>query len=356
MKEAASLAGYTITGTTTQDAQNKIRAQRRVNLVKADIISRYGGKWDANYKEGWIPLEPLYNIGTATFTKDSRTVSGVLTVWTASMKGSKILGPDGAYYKIASVTNGTTLILTQPFQGTTLTEVYQIWKDEYRLYPEVHSIGGFIDYQLQQVMRETWPREMKDSFPLPTSIENPNVFNVIGRANSTVYSTGQLSGTQNTNVLTGTATSWLSNVEPGFELTIGSYTYHVKAVNSDTELELYQNLVQTVTNATYSAKGKNALVVRFKKPTSQRIVHYWYYAKDYPFVNDYDEDWIAEMFPKVVSNGMAFYDYIDKNDVARANMAAQTYEDSLKTMKASVDGDYTGVRTLGYYIPPEARD
>lgn len=357
LQETAALGGYTI-GSSGQDATNKARAQRRLNLLKADIISRYGGKWDANYKEGWLPLSPLYNAGTADFTQGSRTVTGHSTVWTTSMKGQKILAPDGAQYKIASVTNGTTLVITQPFQGTSETlHTYQIWQDEYLVYPDVLTLAGFIDYKLPQAMTESWPRNMKDSFPNPTTVEEPTVYTVIGRERySATYSTGTVSGTINTNVLTGSGTAWLDNIQPGYEMTIGSYVYHVLRVNSDTELELHQQLVVAPAGATYSAKGKNALKIRFKKPTNQRIVHYWYWGKDYPFVNDNDEDWVAEMFPRVIVSGIMYYDYIDKNDVARGNNANDNYESMIKNMRVAVDGAMTGVRTLGYYVPPEARD
>src|SRR5271166_1055989 len=123
MMEAAALAGYTISGSTGQDPINKIRAQRRVNIIKADIISRYGGKWDSNYREGWLELNPLYTTGTITATPNSRTVTGVSTLWLSSLagnmnyQGAKIMMPDGSYYKIASVTSDTVSILTQPYQG-----------------------------------------------------------------------------------------------------------------------------------------------------------------------------------------------------------------------------------------------
>lgn len=359
LKEIAAMAGYTITSMTGQDPANKQRAQRRINIVKADIISRYGGRWPANYREGWIPLVPLYSTGTVTVTLGSNTVTGSNTLWASNAaQGYKFLAPDGAYYKIGSVVSDTSIVLTQPYQGTSDSgKGYQIWKDEYVLYPEATSIGGFLDYQLGQIMSESWPKNMKDSFPVPVNIEPPNVYTIIGtKTYSNVYSTGTVTGAVNTSTLTGSGTSWLSNLQPGYTIIIGSYTYHVKCVFSDTSLELYQNLVVAVAGQAYSAQGKNALIVRFKEPTSQRIVHYWYWAKDYPFVNDNDEDWIAEKYPEVLQLGAVVKDYLDKNDVARANMSKVTYENAIKDMKVAEDNAMTGVRTVGYNIPPSARD
>lgn len=357
INEAAALGGYTV-GTTGQDATNKTRAQRRVNIIKADIISRYGGKWDANYREGWLPLTAVYETGTATFTNASRTVTGSGTTFTSLMKGRKILGPDGSYYKIASFVSTTSLILSQPFQGTTTSSapVY-IWQDEYVLYPEVLSLAGFVDYIGQTTTREAWPRDMKESYPRSASAANPTVHSVVGRQSLRAsYSTGTVTGTINTVTLTGVGTAWLGNIEPGDHFTIGSYVYNVRRVNSDTELELYQLLVVAAAAATYSSVGKNALIIRFQAPTTQRIVSYWYWAKDYPFVNDSDEDWIAEQYPKVIINGMTYYDYMDKKDPIRAAQSQIDYENSIKDMKVATDNAYSGVRTLGYYIPDDARD
>lgn len=355
---AAAIGGYTISGTTGQDPLNKTRASLRVNTVKADIISRFGGKWNSNYREGWLPLAALYSDGTITATQNSNTVTGASTAWTSTMAGRKMLMPDGAYYKIASVASTTSIILTQPYQGSTLSgQSYSIWKDEYRLYPEVYEIGGFVEYGYPKTMDESWPKNMKQSYPKPVSVDLPDVFTVIGRKPADAYSTGTVSGSINTYTLTGSGTSWLANVEPGFEITIGSYKYNVRSVDSDTQITLYQQLVVAiVAGTTYSAIGVNCLIVRFKQPTSQRIVHYWYWAKDYPFVNDSDQDWISELYPKVILNGIMYYDYMDKNDPIRTDRASMNYESSLKDAKVADDNAMTGVRTIAYDIPPEARD
>lgn len=359
LQEVAALSGYTISGGTGQDVINKARAQRRLNMIKADVISRYGGKWDANYKEGWLPLAALNTTGTATFTNGSRTVVGVGTAWDSTFKGYKIRASDTSYYKIVSVASATSLTLSQPYQGiTTAGYACNIWKDEYRLYPEVLSVGGFVNYTMPQVMRETWPRDMKASYPNPAFLGNAAIYTVIGKEKLTAtYAAGTLSCPINTNVWTGVGTLWLANVEPGMQLTVGGVVYHVLRINSDTELETYQLAASTIAaSTTYSIVGKNALLIRFQRPTNQTIVNYWYWAKDYPFVNDNDEDWIAESYPKVLTNGILYYDYLDKNDVPRGSSAAQQYENSIKDMKVAVDNAYTGARTIGYYLPDEARD
>lgn len=363
LHEIAALAGYTIDSSTGQDVTNKARALRRLNIVKADIISRFGGRWPAQFREGWLPLKPLYTEGTIAVTNGSNTVTGTNTTWNSVdgiQAGYKILLPDASWYKIVSVVSDTQIILSQPFQGTTVSgNTYEIWKDEYTLYPEVHSVGGFVNYNLQSTMDESYIRNMKQSYPVPSYPEEPNIYSTIGRAAPKFYSTGTVSGTINTNTLTGAGTLWLTGstpVEPGWEILIGSTYYHVKAVYSDTSIELYQLLTSTISGSSYSATGKNAIKIRFREPTNQRIVSYWYYAKSYPLVNDNDEDWVCELYPEVINLGAVVKDYLDKNDVARANMSKMTFESAVKDMKVSEEGAMTGVRTLGYDIPPAARD
>lgn len=357
MHEIAALAGYTIDAVTGQDPANKARALRRLNAVKSDIVSRYGAKWQNNYREGWLALGALYNTGTITVTQNSNTITGSGTAWTTTMKGYKII-IGSETYKIASVISNISLVITQPYQQVNNSSLsYTIWQDEYRLYPDVWSVGGFIDYKLPQRMTEAWPSNMKESYPASSTVEEPTVYTILHRQGlTTPYLTGTVSVSINSNVWTGVGTAWLANVEPGFEFTCNGVSYNVSRVNSDTELETYQLALTAISTMAYTTRGKNSIVVRFRKPTDQRVVHYWYYSKDYPFLNDNDEDWIVELFAEVIMNGAVRKDYLDKNDVARASLSKQEYEDSIRNMKVACEGAYTGIRTVGIYIPPEARE
>jgi len=354
--EVASLAGYTINATTGQDVTNKARALRRLMTVKADIVGKYND-WPANYREGYLVLTALYNTGTITLTNASQTVTGSGTTFTSEMKGRKLIAPNGESYRISSYVSTTSLILDKPYQGATAAGAsYSIWQDEYSLYPDVRVVGGFIDFSLSQTMTEALNNRMKESYSNPSYVDRTDVYSVIGRETlSTSYSTGTVSGTINTGVITGSGTSWLANVQPGFEILIGTVRYHVKNVNSDTEIELYQLLASTVAAlSTYAAVGKNAAKVRFNAPSSAKLVSYWYNAKDYPFVNDSDEDWIAEMYPNVLMKGITIYDYIDKNDPVRADRATIAFKMAVEEMHTAQLNSFMGVRTLPLYVPPEA--
>jgi hypothetical protein len=357
-KEAASIGGYNITGADSQAVANKARAVRRINQVRSDIASRFAGRWQGLYREGWLPIVPVYNTGTVTVTQDSRTVTGSGTTFTSAMAGRKFLGPDNAYYKIASVASTTSLILTEPYQSsTTSAGTYQIWQDEYVLHPDVFSVVDFINYSSPMQMAEDFSKHLRMNYPRATAADYPTLYTIVGRkAYLGTYSTGTITATINSRTVTGTTTAFLGNVYPGYQLTVGSYTYTVSKVNSDTELELCQGAVAAFTGSTYSAKGVNGIVVRFARPSLQAIVSYSYYAKPYPLMNDYDEDWMAELYPHLILDGIMKYDFLDKNDPVRAGQCAQLFENSIKNVHISDASQYGGTSVVGLDIPDSARE
>ncbi|MDI6787555.1 MAG: hypothetical protein QME51_04215 [Planctomycetota bacterium] len=61
-----------------------------------------------------------YNTGTVAVTNNSASVTGTNTAWDSTLVGMvfKVTG-DGVEYKISSVTNATTLVLSKVYNGTT---------------------------------------------------------------------------------------------------------------------------------------------------------------------------------------------------------------------------------------------
>ena len=361
-KDLAAIAGWNITGTDSQAMADKAKALRRINIIRSDIASRFAGRWQSQYREGWLPLVPVYSDGTVALTRGSRTVTGTSTTFTSAMVGRKFLGPDNAYYKIAGYTSATVITLSQPYQGADdAAASYQIWKDEYVLSPDVYSIVDFINYTLPMQMVEDTNKHGRMNKPRATATEEQKYFSVLRRANKASYSTGTISGTINTNVITGAGTSWLDNLEPGFEIqvTVGTtaYVYHVESVDSDTQITIKEYVAATIAAlTTYSALGKNALVVRFIAPSAQAIVSYGYFSKIYALVSDNDEDWILELYSHVVSDGASKYNFLDKNDPVRAQIAAQMYENSISNAHMSDASQFGGVSVVGLDIPSSARE
>ena len=89
-----------------------------------------------------------YVTGTiTTIANNTTTVTGSGTTWTASMKGRYInfdeaSGGDGFWYKIDSVTNGTTLELLKPYEGTSIasgTATFTIGQSS--VIPSAYDVG-----------------------------------------------------------------------------------------------------------------------------------------------------------------------------------------------------------------------
>src|SRR3990167_3310736 len=89
--------------------------------------------------EGFFTTVAPYETGTVTATAESTTITGSGTTFTAAMVGRKIrIGSDQAYYRIKTFTSTTEVILEAPYGGTTVSgETYSIYKDEYRLSPDL---------------------------------------------------------------------------------------------------------------------------------------------------------------------------------------------------------------------------
>lgn len=68
----------------------------------------------------WANVTPEYATGTVTVTNGSPNVTGNGTAWlTVGIYGGNwFKGPDGAFYKIASVTSDTALVLSENYAGT----------------------------------------------------------------------------------------------------------------------------------------------------------------------------------------------------------------------------------------------
>ena len=92
----------------------------QINFYPAPASS--GNTINFNYKQSVRDLSNAdYTTGTVTATNASTTITGAGTTFTAAMVGRYLkVNADGFWYKIASFTNATTIVLDKAFQGTTV--------------------------------------------------------------------------------------------------------------------------------------------------------------------------------------------------------------------------------------------
>lgn len=108
--------------------------------------------WPWNYASTNILVPASYSTGTVNVTNGTSTVTGVGTLWNSLLTGVDGLsvtgwmirfGNSNIDYRIVSVTNDTTLTLTQPvnLSASLVGSGYTMYKDTY-LYPADYIVGS----------------------------------------------------------------------------------------------------------------------------------------------------------------------------------------------------------------------
>ena len=126
---------------------------------------------------------PIASAGTITLTQASTLVTGTGTTFTSLVVGNFIL-VENSYFRIASITDDTNLVINRPFPYITLTNT---------------------SYQI---------------------------------TNKAVETMGVISGTNNSNIVTGTGTTF-TNLEIGDYISLGTVYARITAITSDTSLTIF---------------------------------------------------------------------------------------------------------------------
>lgn len=241
--------------------------------------------------EGVITTVAPYETGTVTVADGSKTVTGLLTVFTAAMVGRKIrIGTENAYYRIAAYVSGTEVTLKTAYRGDlTSANTYSIYKDEYRLPADldVYKVLRQIENNQSMVSLDASAFDIYE--PAPQSQGSPT-YNILAGTEHDTYTTGTVTGTTTSATLAGTNTTWLSveGLGKGSRITIGVNVYTVKSVESDTSLTLYEKLVSDVTGASHIVHLNNYIIQLFEIPDSAENIYFRYQRVPAVLTNDQD--------------------------------------------------------------------
>jgi hypothetical protein len=109
-------------------------------------------------KKGYVDITNSYNTGTVAVTDGATAVVGTSTVWVNTWTGKKIIFEDEGFpYEVASVTDGTNLVLTRAYNGAGSNlsgDIYKIFQDEYTLYDESTGVAIADFKKIEQVVDE----------------------------------------------------------------------------------------------------------------------------------------------------------------------------------------------------------
>ena len=243
--------------------------------------------------DGVINTTAPHSTGNVDVTNGSKTVSGGATspVFTAAMVGRKFqVDGDNAYYIIAAFVSATEITLQDAYQGDTDTDAsYSVYKDEYRLPADTDTFKVFRQIEEGVAMVDIEATAFDLVEPTPTSQGSPNFTVLIGSKLDT-NTTGTVSATVNTNVITGSSTTWssLEGFSKGSRITIGTNVYTVLTVDSDTQVTTYEKIVATVSGSAHSILLDNLRIQFFQIPDAAESIYFRYQRIAFPLVDDED--------------------------------------------------------------------
>lgn len=290
--------------------------------------------------DGFITTVAPYETGTVDVTNNSATVTGNSTVWTSAMVGRKIrIAGENAYYRIKTVGSATSITLEVPYQGTTKTlalatnPTYSIYKDEYKLPADcdTYKILRQIENARSMISLEATAFDIYE--PAPEATGSPSFEIMIG-TRLDVYTTGTISGTINTSTITGASTLWASveGLGKGSKITIGSYVYTVKSVDSDTQLTIYETqIVTSAALSTYIISLDNMILQFFYIPDAIENIYFRYQRTAFPLINDQDVPDLPDKYHWVLVHAGSIWAWLTK-DKARSDIEQTIFEAAIQQM------------------------
>ena len=264
--------------------------RRLCNDIQALIcgVSEWPFLWTNDFFQTVTP----YETGTITATNGSPTITGSSTIFTSAMVGRRLrVGSETGYYTIKSFTSTTEVVLDQNYTGTTASgSTYSIYKTEHLLRADLdaqkrirQSENGFALFSMSAT-------EFDSQYPIPTGTGTSALDVYIGDAVKT-STTGTISGTSGTRILTGSGTSWTSveGLTRGTKVKIGTLLFTVNTVDSDTQITVYEALTANIAAATsYTIVLDNVVVELHSIPDS--VLTFYYRFQRIPAVMDADND------------------------------------------------------------------
>lgn len=234
----------------------------------ANLRTSVGEQPNATTDVGFVNTDYGYTKGTATFTNGSTTVTGSGTNWQSNMVGWYIRSDNyDMWYQVSAVVSSTQLTLATAYAGPTYTGGYLTVSQDnistVRAYKAgratftqnsatVTGVGTkWLDYIRPGWLilplagpNTTWLTvsavNSDTQLTLSANYSSTTVSNVMYIATSGLYTTGTVSVTNNSNTVTGSGTTWLNTVQPGwkFRVNTNGNWYTVASVSSNTSLTL----------------------------------------------------------------------------------------------------------------------
>ena len=309
LKEVSTRADQKLESTTNSGESVKDFLLRGLNMHRADLNKRRNWPW--RVKTTYVQTVANYTDGTVTVTNGSRTVSVSGGAFTSAMVGRFFkLDREAEMYEIAAVPNSSTLTLRLPYIGAgASSQPYRVWKRYYELDPDVPNHKSIVLGQWPYTIRWIDEGQFNSAFIQPYLQGYPEAWTLGGVDRSvSAYSTGTISVTTGTRTFTGSGTSWLGNIFNGSKVTVGTNSYNVETVDSDTQFTSVQLANKTESGLTYSAETKERTRIALSSvPNPVVNVQVNYFKRTYNLAHDDDELGVWDGFEHILSNVLHGY-------------------------------------------------
>jgi len=280
--------------------------------------------WSFRLREYLLPeVTDLFSTtnGTVTATNGSQTVTFASAILpdTTTYVGAYIRFYDDApnmFYRVVACTSTSAMTIEPAYKGTSASgKNFELKKMDWLFPSELYDVSHVLVPIYTSALPIYWnvePPNVNRGIPTAAYIFNSNF-------SATTYSTGTVTGTINSNVLTGSGTAWLANVTPGDTITItgdsstvgavsGVLTpYTVHKVTSDTSITLYQNLLVAPAGATYTSTRQFGRNIRLDPSPNQGwgvLVAGW---RKYPIlINSNDVNEMTYRYPTAIIEGAIY--------------------------------------------------
>ena len=328
---------YSDVETTSQVTGEQAFIKRAVQRA-LDRVSGFH-HWPFYLEDSFFSTVDDVTAGTVAVTNGSATVTGTSTAFTSAMIGRKFrVGSQNAYYTIAAVASGTSLMLDQNFQGADDTScTYVIYQDEYRLVADVDAQYFLREIENGFALIDLDPGTFDLRFPTPVSFGNPDFSVPIGRRQD-IYETGTVAVTAGSRTITGSGTpAWdgVQGLSRGnrIRITDTGEVLTINTVDSATQLTAYENAVTTDASSAYQIFLDNLVVQLYNIPDAARNIYYRNYRKPTPLVNDYDEPDLPSNMQWLLIQGALEEAWAHKGDDARRRSAVASFQGGLQQFK-----------------------
>ena len=206
--------------------------ESRINQIQDDIF--FHAPWEWRKRKFFFTTRAPYATGTVGLTQNSRTVTGSGTTWTDSMKLGYLKINDVSY-KIDKYVSATSIKLKAAYPDATESgKAYEIVFPDYSLSPYISSILS-LKIEHSEVRLKNENRILSNQ----GETGQPDECALISRLEEDYYNTGSVTVTNASTAVTGSGTSWSSDMEgKAFFVNEHSEPYVVRDVVSTTSITL----------------------------------------------------------------------------------------------------------------------